>query len=229
MNNEQAKARLEEIEPFLQPHQVNYIRQQIKTLIGAFYFAGDYRVLAASRESIIHNLQAQFTGLTPEQKTLLNEAGQVRDHDELKRYLTKLAPFVIPFPEITAAEIRKLFPKVKKLVLPDLGALDRTRIDYLGWRDMATNTIYFVRRMNEKWVGAECRYVLGQSNRSYVCTWCQRSRPGDQVALVTKQLKVKNLQDGYKTVGNHLCLDSQACNDSLTSTTAMDTFLLTLK
>jgi hypothetical protein len=218
-----------EIEPFLQPHQVNYMRKQIHTLISAFYFAGDYRVLAASRESVVDNLQSQFTGLTPEQTALIDQAVQVRDRDELKAYLQKLVPYVIPFPEITGAEIRKLFPKVKKLMLPDLAHLDRSRIEYLGWRDVATNAIYFVRRIGGKWVGNECRYLLGQRGRTYMCSWCGRGFAGDGVALVTKQLKVKNVQDGYKTIGHHLCLDSQACNDSLTTITDMETFLSTVK
>jgi len=216
-------------EQFLHPHQVNFIRKQLKILIGAFYFAGDSRVLEASRASVVENIRSQFHELTPEQRALLDEAGAVRDKDEMNRYMHKLSSCVIPFPTITAAEIRKLFPKVKKLVLPDLDKIEYDKLTYLGWRDIATQSLYMVHRVNGKWKGVECRYVLGQKGRAYQCMWCNQMFPGDSVTLVTTEIKTKDIVGGYKTKGNHLCLNSTICNSQLTSTAEIDTFLATLK
>lgn len=216
-------------QPFLQPHQVNFIRKRTNMLISAFYFAGDYRVLNASRESVVESILEQFTGLTADQQALLREAGSVRDKDELKLFMEKLEPYVIPFPTITGEEIRKLFPKVKKLVLPALGSMPYHTMSFLGWRDIANNNLYLVHHQNGKWVGTKCQYVLGSSKKAYQCTWCHQMRPGDEIALVTAKVKNRQIQDGYKTMGNHLCLDSRTCNAALTSLEEMEAFLASMK
>ncbi|MFD2170390.1 FusB/FusC family EF-G-binding protein [Tumebacillus lipolyticus] len=214
--------------PFLHPHQINAIRQQLHSLIGAFYFAGDYRVLEASRQNVQHTLLSMVPEATPAQRQLLEDAKNVRDRDELKAYMARLEPYVIPFQEITAAEIRKLFPKVKKLVLPPLAELDRTKLTYLGWRDIATHSIYLVHQIDGRWVGTECKYVPTPKNRTMICMWCNTVGQGDEVALVTAQVKTRQL-DGYKTYGNHLCLNSHTCNSRLTSTTEMEAYLASLR
>lgn len=214
--------------PFLHPYQANFIRHQLLQLIGAFYFAGDHRVLAASREGVEDTILSTFPGATPEQRALLQDAKNVRDKDELKIYMSRLEPYVIPFPEITAAEIRKLFPKVKKLVLPDLQSIDRSKLTYLGWRDIATNSLYLVYRSGDKWAGKEFKFVPGPKNRTMICSWCHASGSGDDVALVTSRVKTK-IVDGYKTLGNHLCLDSAKCNAQITSTTEMEALLASLR
>ncbi|TCP52152.1 fibronectin-binding protein (FBP) [Tumebacillus sp. BK434] len=214
--------------PFMHPHQINFIRHQLLQLIGAFYFAGDYRVLAASRENVEDTVLSLFPGATPAQRALLQDAKNVRDRDELKAYMSRLEPYIIPFPEITAAEIRKLFPKVKKLVLPDLENLDRTKLTYLGWRDIATNSLYLVSRNGDKWAGTEFKFVAAQKNRTMICSWCHSVGKGDDVALVTSRVKTK-IVDGYKTQGNHLCLDSAACNARITSTTEMEALLASFR
>ncbi|PWK13018.1 FusB/FusC family EF-G-binding protein [Tumebacillus permanentifrigoris] len=217
------------MEAFLHPYQVNYIRSKINLLIGAFYFAGDYRVVDASRENVIQSLYDLLPGLTPEQRALIDDAANVRDKDELKLYMERLQPYIIPFPAITAAEIRKLFPKVKKLVLPDLANLDFSKITYLGWRDIATHALYIVYPLHGKWIGVECQYVTGAKKVSAMCTWCNRGYGGDGVALVTKQIKNRQIVDGYTVVGNHICLNSPACNQGITSTEELEHFLLRVK
>ena len=216
-------------QPFLHPHQVNYIRRQLNLLIGAFYFAGDYRVLEASKASAMANIRGMFGELTPEQSALLDDAGNVRDKEEMGLYMHKLSPYVIPFPKLTAAEIRKLFPKVKKLVLPDLDAVPYDKITYLGWRDIATSTMFLVFHNNGKLKGVECRYVPGQKGRAYLCIWCKQTFSGDDVTLVTTQIKNREILGGYKTTGNHLCLNSMSCNAHLTSTDEIQAFLESIK
>lgn len=215
--------------PFLHPHEMNWIRDRLNTLIGAFYFSGDYRVLRAAKSSLLESMLERFVGITPAQRALLEEAINVRDKDESKAYMEKLAPYVIPLPTITKEEIKKLFPKVKKLVYPDLESLDYTKLTFISWRDIATNTLYLVNRIDGKWGGTECKYVLGPKNHTLICKWCNHPRPGDQAALVTSRIKSKTLVDGYTTMGNHLCLNGQMCNDSLTSTEEMEAFLKSLK
>ncbi|KEO81351.1 FusB/FusC family EF-G-binding protein [Tumebacillus flagellatus] len=217
------------MEHFLHPYHINLIRSQVNLLIGAFNFAGDYRVVDATRATALQNLYDEVPWQTPEQRDLLTEAGKVRDKDELKAYLKRLEPYIIPFPEITAAEIRKLFPKVKKLVLLDLQAIDFSKLTYLGWRDIATKSLYVVYRLNGKWVGTECNYVNGPKNRSFHCTWCNRSCGGDEIALVTTQVKNRQIQDGYKVFGNHICLDSHKCNEFMTSPAELEKFLSTAR
>jgi hypothetical protein len=215
---------------FLQPHQVNFLRQQLNLLVGGFYFVGDNRVLAASRNSIMEQIFETLGPLSAEQRALISEAAQVRDKDEMKRFLQTLEPYVIPMPKITAAEIRKLFPKVKKLVLPDLEKVEWEKLSYLGWRDIGTNTLYLVHHLDGQWVATECKYVIGTKNRSTPCIWCKRALPGDQVGLVTAQVKGRRTSpDFYKTLGNHICLDSASCNEHLTSRVEMEAFLARLR
>jgi hypothetical protein len=218
-----------EIVPFLHPHQINFIRKRLNILIGAFYTAGDYRVYRAAKATALEYILEQFIDLSADQRALLEEASNVRDKEELKHYLAKLEPYVIPLPTITAAEIKKLFPKVKKLVLPKLDELDYTELTYIGWRDIATHSLYLVHHIGGKWIGTECKYVLGPKNRTFICKWCNQARSGEEAALVTTQVKNRAILDGYKSIGNHLCLNSEKCNASLTTTEEMEAFLLSLK
>lgn len=217
------------IVPFLHPHQLNFIKHRLNILIGAFYTAGDYRVYRAAKATALEYILERFTNLSPAQRALLEEASNVRDKEEAKAYLAKLEPYVIPLPPITAAEIKKLFPKVKKLVLPKLEELDFTKLTYIGWRDIATHSLYLVNYLDGKWVGTECKYVLGPKNRTYICKWCNQISNGDEAALVTTLVKNKAILDGYKSMGNHLCLNSAKCNAGMTSTEEMETFLYGLK
>lgn len=215
--------------PFIKPHQLNFIREKLRTLIGSHYFVGDAKVVEAVKLSTMEKIVESFIGLSAPQRALLEEAANVRDKEELQVYINKLIPCVIPLPKITAAEIRKLFPKVKKLVLPNLEALDYSQLTFIGWRDIATNSLYLVHHIEGKWVGTECKYVLGPKNRTYICTWCKKIRNGDEAALVTTQVKNRAIEDGYKTHGNHLCLNSDECNKSLTTTEEMDAYLRSVK
>jgi len=228
METNQTNTHVEQVVPFLHPHQINFIRKQLNSLISAFYFAGDYRVLAASRANLVDTLLKHCTPLTDAHRDLLAAAAQVRDKDELYAYMDQLAPYIIPFPRVTAAEIKKLFPKVKKLPLPDLAALDYSTLSYLGWKDISTNSLFLVHYIDGRLVGTECRYTGGTNKRSTHCHWCNNTHALD-VALVTAQVKLRNVTDGYKTTGNYICLNSAHCNLHMTSTEEMHAFIASLR
>jgi hypothetical protein len=209
------------IERFIQPHQFNFIRSQLKHLLNTVYFAGDFRVYAATKQSVSAKVLGLFPSLTDEQEALFEPITAIRGRSELEEIMTSLADYVIPFGQVTANELKKLFPKVKKLTLPDLDQVDWDRTTYLGWRDVATESIHVVYPLDGRLTGTHCRYVLGPANRSCVCSICGDSWKGSEVGLVVAVTKSSQ----YKSVGMHMCLNSEVCNQRITQIDPLESLI----
>ncbi|KPV38946.1 FusB/FusC family EF-G-binding protein [Alicyclobacillus ferrooxydans] len=197
------------MEKFICPHQFNYIRVQLNQLLQTVYFAGDYRVYAAHRLGVRDNVLSMFPQLGPSEIRLFDGMEDVKGQSEIGEFMQRLEPYVIPFPVLEPDNLRKLFPKVKKLPLPDLAEVNWSKLSYFGWRDIATNTLFVVTRHNGKLIGIRNR--ITSLNRPGVCCVCNHS--GQDVGLVTTVAKASN----YTTVGNHMCLNTITCNAAMTS------------
>ena len=204
--------------PFIRPFQLNAIRQEFNKLLRVFYFVGDYRVYEATKREVAANIEAMFHPWTPEQKALFEGIEEVNGQRELNHFLGKLRPFVMPFP-YQPSEVRALFPKEKKLSVPNADDLNLEALTYLGWRDVASRQLYLVYRYNGVLFGMKGRYKANTGPRS-VCCLCNQAMSESPVGLVVMKTK----SAAYKAVGNSMCLDSAICNQQLTSTDGLDAF-----
>jgi hypothetical protein len=108
-----------------------------------------------------------------------------------------------------------LFKKEKKLKLPNTNAQDSKNV-YLGWIDESIRKLFVAYNMNGKLTGMACRITNSSSNNSNMCTLCNHVGREDEVAFVSAICKTANSGEGaYKSIGFHICLDSEKCNERI--------------
>lgn len=141
---------------------------------------------------------------------------------EFDQYIQQLSNHLIPFGKITEQQLKKLFPKTKKLKVPDLSSLPLKPITYLSWSDISLNKKFIVYNLNEKLVGIECKYTL--INKNNICSFCNCFGQVTFISTITKAKKAKN-PDYYKAIGNYICFNSDECNKRITNVAYLTTFL----
>nr|WP_154892401.1 FusB/FusC family EF-G-binding protein [Paenibacillus xylanexedens] len=206
--------------PFIQNYQFNVITKQANFLLKALRTVADRKVLETVRYTAVTNAIEVFDELTAEQKQLLEQLSTYEAAHELQDYLDRLEGFLIPFPQVSAKQIQKLFPKAKKLKLPDLETVDYARTTYLRWTDIATNRLFIVYPYEEKFLGIEGRITA--TNKKGYCMFCNRHQELGFFNVKTKGHSPDNLA----SIGQYVCMDSTACNHSITEVTMLEKFLL---
>ncbi|MFB0842671.1 FusB/FusC family EF-G-binding protein [Paenibacillus oleatilyticus] len=208
--------------PFIRNHQYNFIKKQIDLLERACHSVTDPKVVESVRYSVHFNIMEAFPDATELQRQVLEKVSSLRAEVEFRDYLHSLEPYLVQFPEVTGKQLAKLFPKNKKLKLPDLTAIDYRYVTYLGWVDIATNKLFIVYRLDGQFVGIEGRYI--PTNKS-VCFLCNRHAEVALFTAVTRSKPANASPDYYKAIGNYLCVDSEVCNKNITDVTALEKFV----
>ncbi|MGG3882451.1 FusB/FusC family EF-G-binding protein [Brevibacillus panacihumi] len=208
-------------QPFIRNHQYNFIKKQADHVLRTHNTVSDPKVVEAVIFLAESKILEQFPELSKEQKELLQPITTCKTSQDFAEYLNRLSEYTIDFPAITEAQIKKLFPKTKKLKLPDLANMEISKLTYLGWIDIATNKIYFVYPENGKFIGVEGKFTPG--NKKNLCSLCHGH---EEVALVTAISKAKSSlsPDYYKAVGNYMCVDAEKCNKRITDVSQLEDF-----
>lgn len=211
------------VEPFIRHHQYNFIKNQAEIVQKATVSVADPKVLEAVRYSAESKVLNAFPHAMEIQVQLLKKIASLKEAEDFKQYVHSLLPYVIPFPQVTEKQLKKLFPKNKKLKVPDLLTIDYHAITYLGWMDVATNKLFIVYPAREDVVGIEGKYTI--ANRKNTCSLCNGH---GEVALFTAISKTRMAHvspDYYKAIGNYICTDSAQCNKRITDVTALERFI----
>ncbi|URN95659.1 MAG: FusB/FusC family EF-G-binding protein [Candidatus Pristimantibacillus lignocellulolyticus] len=207
---------------FIRNHQYNLIKKQVSLLQNAYNTANNQKVIQSVRE------QAQVTVLetcpvtNEQQLQSLNAISTINSTTEFQSYLNSLEPYVEEFPKLTDIQLKKLFPKIKKLKTPNWAELDYRYVTYLGWTDIATNKMFLIYRLDNQIVGIEGRFT--PTHKKGVCFLCNKH---EKVALFTSVIKAKPAKaspDYYKAMGNYMCVNSNTCNHNITNVTVLDKF-----
>ncbi|WP_337104287.1 FusB/FusC family EF-G-binding protein [Paenibacillus sp. YIM B09110] len=209
--------------PFIRNHQYNLIKKLVGQLQHACNTVADRKVIEAVRQSTLMKINESFPQATEQQKQMLESVAAMQRTEQFQAYLQELVPYVESFVEATDQQIKKLFPKVKKLKTPNMGTIDRSHMTYLGWTDIASSRMYLVYELGGKLVGVEGRFT--PTNKKSVCFVCNRH---EEVALFTALTKSKPANasaDYYKAIGNYLCASSEACNRNISDTAALERFI----
>ncbi|WP_391573418.1 FusB/FusC family EF-G-binding protein [Cohnella sp.] len=210
-------------ETFIANHQFNAIKKHAENVLNAVRAASDRKVIESVKSSAEAEVAAMFPLATGERLKLLGEIVNVQTAEDYAKFTRALEPYLTEFPRVTKEQIVKLFPKNKKLKLPDLAAIDYRYITYLSWLDVASNKLFIVYPLDGKLIGVEGRYTpMNKKNYCFIC------RKYDELALfsaVSKKRPPNSSPDYYKAVGNYLCASGHDCNANMTDTTALESFI----
>ncbi|KQX48969.1 MULTISPECIES: FusB/FusC family EF-G-binding protein [unclassified Paenibacillus] len=210
-------------QPFIRNHQYNDIKKQVGLLQSTCNSVSDRKVV----ESVRYNAQAKLNEVFPDanelQKQALGNITLLQTAEEFQRYLRSLEPYLAEFAHVTENQLKKLFPKIKKLKVPDLTAIDYRYVTYLGWIDIATNKLFLVYHLNGKLVGIEGKYT--PTNKKGVCFVCNRHEEVALFTAVTKWKPASATPDYYRAIGNYLCVNSEACNKNITDVAVLEKFI----
>ncbi|MBY0754192.1 FusB/FusC family EF-G-binding protein [Clostridium sardiniense] len=203
---------------------MNNIKKCLYDLNNAFRNCIDTNTIKATRAYIQDKILSIFTNLSEEERNLL-DISKITDSLHITPYLSNLNEYVYGMPNITNAQISKLFKKEKKLKLPDLTVQDSKNV-YLGWIDQAIRKLLIAYNMDGKFVGMACRISNFNSNNPNVCTLCNHIGPDNEVAFVSPVCKKANAgKDYYRSIGFHVCLDSEKCNERIVSVEKLEEIL----
>jgi len=209
--------------PFIRNHQFNVIKNQTSHLMKTIATVADPKVVESVRYGALARILAAFPEATEPEKRSLERFYELKLPEQFASYLSSLSPSLAPFPAVSEAALRRLFPKAKKLKLPALEAIDFRFVTYLGWTDVAAGKLYLVYELDGRLVGIEGR--CAPSLKKGTCFVCNRL---EEVALVTAHVRTKPAHaspDYYKAVGNYMCADSGVCNGNVTDVGALESFV----
>ncbi|MCR8645691.1 FusB/FusC family EF-G-binding protein [Paenibacillus sp. N1-5-1-14] len=209
--------------PFIRNHQYNFIKKQSEILLQTIRTVADQKIVQALRGDSESKIIGLFPNATEEQKKLLEPISVLQTVHDFDQYLFALKPYLMEFPTVTPKQIQKLFPKNKKLRMPDLATIDHRFVTYLGWNDIGTNKLFILYPMDGQIVGLEGRFT--PTNRKNYCFLCNRYEELALFTAITKKRPINATSDYYKAVGNYLCMDSQECNKNIRDTTALEKFI----
>ncbi|QGU94042.1 elongation factor G-binding protein [Clostridium bovifaecis] len=212
------------MDAFIKKHEYNYIRKCLYDLNNSFKNCVDINVIESVKAYIQEKILYPFTNLSEEEKELLN-INKITDSSHIGKYLAELDQYVYGMPNITNAQISRLFKKEKKLKLPNLNSQDSKNV-YLGWIDNSIRKLFVAYNMNGKLVGMSCRITNPVSNNAHICVLCNRVGKGNEVAFVSPICKTANAAEGaYRSIGFDICLDTKRCNERIVSIEKLEKIL----
>lgn len=208
-------------EKFIKNEQFNFIRKQVAWIKDSTKQHLPPGVLASVYELSNEKISNCVTALTPEQKELMDFSG-LKTVEAYEQALEQLPNYLLSFPTISEQQLKKLFPKSKKLKLPDLSNIDLHRLTYLSWNDSRSNKKYILYELDSQLVGIECSF--SPSTKKNICSICHCHGEVTHFSTITKAKKVNN-PDYYKSIGNLICVNSTECNKNITDISYLEEFL----
>lgn len=208
-------------EKFIKNEEFNFIKKQIQFIKDNIKKNVPKNVLNATFEMSNAKILEKFVDASVDQKNMLN-ISEIKDRDALDQYILNLSEYIIPFREITNQQLKKIFPKSKKLKLPDMSQIDLNKLTYLGWNDPRSDRKFIIYNLNDTIVGIESKF--SQTVNKNFCSFCKTMGEVSYITTVTKQKDPKN-PDYYKVIGNLVCVDSISCNRKITDVGYLSTYL----
>lgn len=206
---------------YIKNEEYNFIRKQVEYIKDSYKKNASRNVIQAAKDFAYMKIMELFPNATNEHKDML-DLTSLKNDQQFKEYMDKLKMYIQPFPMITEAQLKRLFPKNKKLKLPNLDSMNPNQLTYLSWEDISTNKKYIVFELEGKIVGIECKFTILQKDN--ICSFCNRFGQVTFISTVTKAKKLKN-PDYYKAIGNFICHDSEKCNQNITNIDYLTEFL----
>ncbi|PAD67274.1 elongation factor G-binding protein [Bacillus sp. 7586-K] len=198
---------------FIKNEQFNFIKKQIAIIKDTAKKNVPPSILAAEIDLANAKIMDLIPNASLEQQEIL-DLSRLKTDEEYEQYIDRIASFLLPFPKITEQQLKKMFPKNKKLKLPDLANIDHNKLTYLSWNDLRSNKKFIVYEVDGKMVGIECKFT--PTNKKNICSICNSLSEIAYFSTIVKTKKTKN-PDYYKSIGNLICSDSGECNKNITN------------
>lgn len=208
-------------EKFIKNEQLNFIKKQIALIKDSTIKNVPQNVLAAVIDLANSKILDLFPNALLEQQEIL-DLSSLKTDKEYEQYIQHLSDHLLPFPKITEQRLKKMFPKHKKIKLPDLSNIDHSQLTYLSWNDLRYNKKFIIYELEGKIVGIECEFA--PISKKNICSFCNNFGEVVYFSTVTKARKSKN-PDYYRSIGNLICVDSSECNKKITNVEYLTTFL----
>lgn len=209
--------------PFIRNHQYNLIKKQAHLLRHTCQSVTDPKIIDSVRYSAYTKIVESFSNVDEQQMQLLESITTYDKSEQFSQFLSSLEPHMIEQAPVTDKQLKKLFPKSKKLKIPNTAEIDYQHLTYLGWIDIGTNRMYLVMEQDGQLSGVEGK--LTPANKKSVCFLCNRHTEVALFTAMTKSKPVNATPDYYKAIGNYMCMNSQICNQNITDTTALEMFI----
>ncbi|MCD1260424.1 FusB/FusC family EF-G-binding protein [Paenibacillus athensensis] len=209
--------------PFIRNHEYNFLNKQAELVQRALRTNAGANIVRSVREEAAAQLAALFVAATEDQKRLLLRLPELETAEQLAAYWQELQPYRTEFPLLGDKQLQKLFPKVKKLKAPDLSELDRRRLTYFGWTDLAMHRLFMVYPLDGRMVGIEGRFT--PTGKKGYCFICGRHEELGLFSAISRKRPAHASPDYYKAIGNYMCADSRVCNESVTDPGALERFI----
>ncbi|WP_079479834.1 FusB/FusC family EF-G-binding protein [Halobacillus salinus] len=207
------------MEPFIRAEQFHYIENQTATLVNSRSSTNDQAVrsamIAITQEKVID----AFHTLTEDQKQMISQIDQIKDEGDALFFLSRLKQYIIPFTKLTEQQIKNMFPKVKKLQVPELQAIPWHTLTYLGWTDHGSKRKYIITYLDQEWTALQGEFT--PSHHPGICSICHET---EEVGLFTVSKHDKSTGETI-TRGNYICQDSERCNYNLKDKTSFLQFI----
>ena len=207
-------------EKFIKNEQLNFIKKQINLIKDTTKKNVPQNVLMATIDLANAKILDLFPNASYDQQEML-DLSRLKTDDEYEQYIQRISSLLLPFPQITEQQLKKMFPKNKKLKLPDLSIIDHSQLTYLSWNDLGSNKKFIVYEMDGNMVGIECKFT--PTSKYNYCSVCHCLGEVAYFSTVTKAKKAKN-PDYYKSIGNLICADSSECNKKITNVDYLTNF-----
>ncbi|MYL28717.1 elongation factor G-binding protein [Halobacillus halophilus] len=207
------------MDAFIRSDQYHFIQNETQNLLNGHRTTTDSSVTQALTSLSSEKALDVFDTLTKEQSALIRQIEHVQEETDAIFYFSRLKHYVIPFPKLTDAEIQLLFPKVKKLQVPEFDEADWSEMSYMGWNDPAANRKYLITKVEGRYTGLYGHFLPSRQNN--ICTICHEQ---EQVGLFTVTGPGKGSGESVSR-GNYICYDSRKCNENIKSRKPLETFI----
>lgn len=210
------------MEHFMNVEQYQFLKKQAKKIASAYSNTKDERIIQAIQALVMEDINEKIVDLDEDSLPILKPIATIQTKEQLEDFIRKIKVYVAPFDKLTEKELKKLFPKDKKLKVPDLKNIDWTEISYLSWLDSGTNRKYIVFRTDN---GIKSiRGSFSQSNKKGICTICNQH----QTVGMFMSSKKGRAVGTYVKRGNYICVDSTVCNENLSDFKRLTDFIETI-
>ncbi|EUJ33645.1 fibronectin-binding family protein [Listeria floridensis FSL S10-1187] len=116
------------MEAFIQNHIFNAIMRQAKHVLDAERSVNDSKIKTEFAFYSLSKAEALFHELTIPQLDLLNPLTTIKNEQDFERFRESLLPYLIEFPLLSEAQIKKLFKKNKEAASTRFNLYEFTRI-----------------------------------------------------------------------------------------------------
>ncbi|MBE1556811.1 FusB/FusC family EF-G-binding protein [Sporosarcina limicola] len=209
---------------FIENHQFNTIKYHALQIVNACKSSISNDVIFAVKYSGLEKIKEQFRELSKYESELLERIIQIDSSESCEKFLNELEIFRKGIKKISEKELKKLFPKKRKINVPKYLLNSNDKISFFSWDDIGLKKRFLLYQLNGEYIGVEGTY--SSTSHDSFCYFCRMKNKVNLVAFLSKA-KSKN-PDYYKIISQYICLDIEECNAQIKNLSHLENLLYKL-